>query len=339
MRSRLSSRGPGASRVILRLPGDLNMEPQQSKPVPPPRRKLAGVGRSLAAGALMVCAAVLVVLVCSGAFLTYRIVTAHDGVENVSPASYLLSSYENVNFKDAHGAGHQGWLLLGLRGAPAIVLCHGYDSNRSALLSLGTVLQANHFNVYLFNFESSGGGSSVSNLGVHEVAVLSAALSTVRKIPGVDPSHVGVYGNSLGAYAALAVAERDPAVEALAVDNVYSRPADLFEVQVDKLVGGAGWLFRILSRAEFRLFNLGSSLPDLQSGLSRLGGKPKLFLASDSESALQKATRQLYQQAPYPKRLAVLPHTQSDVVSGPERKQYEDQVLNFFLHNLPLRSE
>lgn len=337
--SRLSFPEEGAIRVVLSLPRDLNMELQQSKPVPPPRRKLAGLGRSFVVGSLMVCAAVLVVLAGSGAFLTYRIVTAHDGVENVTPASYLLSSYENVSFKDSDGAEHQGWLLLGLRGAPAIILCHGYDSNRSALLSLGTVLQANHFNVYLFNFESSGGGSSVSNLGVHEAAVLSAALSKVRKLQGVDPNHVGVYGNSLGAYAALAVAERDPAVEALAIDNVYSQPSDFFEVQLDKQVGGAGWLFQILSRAEFRLLTIGTALPDLQSGLSRLGGKPKLFLASDGEPRLQKATRQLYQEAPYPKRLLVLPHTQSDVVSGPERKQYEDQVLNFFLHNLPLRSE
>jgi pimeloyl-ACP methyl ester carboxylesterase len=315
------------------------MESQQSKPVVSPGRKLARLGRRLVAGTLIVCAAMLGVLVGAGAFLTYRIVTAHDRVENVTPASYLLSSYEDVNFKDADGAEHQGWLLIGLRGAPAIILCHGYDSNRSALLSLGTVLQANHFNVYLFNFEGSRGGRSVSTLGVHEASVLTAAMSRVRKLQSVDPRHVGIYGNSVGAYAALAVAERDSAVDVLAVDNVYSRPEQLFDVQLDQLVGGAGWLFRILSRAEFRLFTIGTALPDLQSGLSRLGGKPKLFLASDGEPTLEKATRRLYQEAPFPKRLVVLPYTQADIVSGPERKQYEDQILNFFLHNLPLRSE
>lgn len=315
------------------------MPSNPSKAVVSSGRKLARLSRSFIAGALIVFAAIVVVLLGAGAFLTYRITTAHDGVENVTPASYLLSSYENVNFKDADGAEHQGWLLIGLRGAPAIILCHGYDSNRSALLSLGTVLQANHFNVYIFNFESSSGGRSVSNLGVHEASVLSAAISMVRKLQGVDPRQVGIYGNSLGAYAALAVTERDPVVGALAVDNVYSRPAELFEVRLDKLVGGTGWLFRMISRAEFHIFTMGTARPALQSGLSRLGGKPKLFLASDGEPTLENATRQLYQAAPYPKRLVVLPHTQADVVSGPERKQYEDQILNFFLHNLPLRSE
>ncbi len=315
------------------------MESKQSKPVAAPARNLSRLGRRFVAGALFVCAGILGVWVGAGAFLTYRILTAHDRVENVTPASYLLSSYENVNFKDADGVEHQGWLLIGLRGAPAIILCHGYNSNRSALLSLGTVLQANHYNVYLFNFEGSHGRRLVSSLGVHEALVLKAAVSRVRKLQSVDPRHVGIYGSSVGAYAALAVAERDPAVDALALDNAYSRPAQLFDVQLDKLVGGAGWLFRILSRAEFHVFTMGTALPDLPPGLSRLGGKPKLFLASEGEPMLEKATRRLYQDAPYPKRLVVLPHTQADIVSGPERKQYEDEILNFFLHNLPLRSE
>jgi pimeloyl-ACP methyl ester carboxylesterase len=290
-------------------------------------------------GALVVAAGVLVVLIGAGAFLTYRITTTHDSVENVTPASYLLSSYENVNFTDADGEEHQGWLLLGLRGAPVIILCHGYGSNRSALLSLGTVLQANHYNVYLFNFDGSRSRDYLSNLGPHEASVLTAAISRVRKLQGVDPRHVGLYGNSLGAYAALAAGERDPAVVALAVDNVYSRPTQLFDVELDQLLGGAGWLFRLLSRAEFHLLTIGTALPDIQTGLSGLAGKQKLLLASDDAPMLEGATRQLYQDAPPPKRLVILPHTQTDVVSGPERKEYEDQILNFFLHNLPLRSE
>jgi pimeloyl-ACP methyl ester carboxylesterase len=315
------------------------METQQGKPVVSSARKLSRLFRRFAAGALIVGTGILAVLVGAGAFLTYRITTAHDSVENVTPASYLLSSYENVNFTDADGKGHQGWLLIGLRGAPVIILCHGYGSNRSELLSLGTVLQANHFNVYLFNFDSSRSGGYLSNLGPHEASVIAGAVSRVLKLQGVDPRHVGIFGNSLGAYAALAAGERDPAVVALAVDEVYNQPVQLLDVHLTRLLGGAGWLFRLISHAEFHLLTLGTALPDTQSGLSRLAGKPKLFLASDDAPMLEKATRQLYQDAPQPKRLVILPHSQADAVSGPERKEYEDQVLNFFLQNLPLRSE
>ncbi|TAM80093.1 MAG: hypothetical protein EPN47_16510 [Acidobacteria bacterium] len=284
-------------------------------------------------------ASMVVVLVGAGAFLTYRITTAHDSVENVTPASYLLSSYENVNFTDTDGKEHLGWLLIGLRGAPVIILCHGYGSNRSALLSLGTALQANHFNVYLFNFEGSRSPGYLSNLGVHEASVLAAAISRVRKLQGVDPRHVGVFGRSLGAYAAAEAGEQNPAVAALAMDDLYSQPVQLFDVHLDGLLGGAGWIFRLITHAEFHLLTLGAPVPDIQSGLSRLAGKPKLFLASDDSPLLERTTRQLYQGTPQPKRLVILPHSQADAVSSPERKEYEDQVLNFFLQNLPLRSE
>jgi uncharacterized protein len=295
--------------------------------------------RRLVWGTLIAAAGILVVLIGAGAFLTYRIMMAHDSAENVTPASYLLSSYENVNFTDSNGEEHQGWLLIGLRGAPVVILCHGYDSNRSALLSMGTVLQANHFNVYLFNFDGPRAKGYFSNLGVHEALVLQAAISRVRKLQGVDPHHVGLYGNSLGAYAALVASERDPEVEALVIDSVYAQPAQLFDVQLDQLLGGTEPFFRFVSQTEFRLFTLSTNFPDIRSGLSRLAGKPKLFLASDDAPTLERATRRLYQYAPQPKRLVVLPHAETALVSGPERKEYEDQVLNFFLRNLPLRSD
>lgn len=315
------------------------MATQEIKPAGFRIRKLSRLCRRFATGALVVAAGILVVLIGAGGFLTYHITTAHDSVENVTPASYLLSSYQNVDFTDADGNQHEGWLLIGLRGAPVIFLCHGYGSNRSALLSLGTVLQANHFNVYLFNFDDSRGAGYLSNLGPREASVLRAAIARVRRLQGIYPRQVGIFGVSLGAYAALAAGERDPAVAALAMDGVYSRPVQLFDVRLDGLVGGAGWLFRLISDGEFHSLNIGAAGPGIQSGLSRLAGKPKLFLASDDAPLLQRATRRLYDEAPQPKRLVVLPHSQADAPSAPERKEYEDQILNFFLQNLPLRSE
>lgn len=315
------------------------MKSQRVKPSASSSRGISAPLRRLLWGALIVGVSILAVLVGSGVFLAYRITTAHDAVENVTPASYLLSNYENVDFTDSNGTVHQGWLLIGLRGAPVIILCHGYDSNRSSLLSLGTELQANHYNVYLFNFDSSGSKRQFSNLGVHEASVLMAAIARVRKLQGISPNHIGLYGHSLGAYAALVASERDPEVDALAMDSVYSLPTQMFEVQMDRLLGGTGWFFHLISGTEFRLFMLSTAFPEVRSGLSKLQGKPKLFLASDDAPKLEDATRRLYEDAPQPKRLVVLPHTQTAVLSGPERKEYEEQILNFFLQNLPLRSD
>ncbi|HVA00563.1 MAG TPA: hypothetical protein VMV34_02810 [Terriglobia bacterium] len=281
----------------------------------------------------------LAVLIGVGLFLTYRITTTHNDIENVTPASYLLANYENLNFTDAHGGEHEGWLLVGLKGAPVVILCHGYNSNRSELLSLGTTLQANHFNVYLFNFGGARSKEYFSNLGIRESSTLMAAITRVTKLPSVNSHRVGLYGTTLGGYATLAAGEQNPIVKALVVDDAYEQPTQMFDFQVDRLLGGAGSLFRLLSRAEFRLFTFGSADPNVRSDLSMLAGRPKLFLASEDAPALKRITQDLYNRAPQPKRLLVLPHAQATLVSGPERKEYENQVLSFFLQNLPLRAD
>ena len=283
-------------------------------------------------------AVVFVVLAGAGTFLTYHIVTAHNEVEDVTPASYLLNSYENVGFADSDGGKHQGWLLRGLQSAPTIILCPGYNSNRSELLSLGTVLQANHFNVYLFNFDSPGSKDRVSDLGIREATQVMAAISTVTKLPGVNPNRVGLYGSTLGGYAALVASEQTPAVEALVIDDGYEQPEQLFSAQLRQLLGSSKQAFGLLAPVEFGMLMLRSHRPDAQPGLAKLAGRPKLFLTADDFPVLRAATQKLYDDSPQPKQLAILSYTRTSSSSGPEKKAYEDQVLNFFLQHLPLRA-
>jgi pimeloyl-ACP methyl ester carboxylesterase len=315
------------------------MTPKRGTTAPSSSRSSSALIRRLVWGTLILGAGMFAVLIGVGLFLTYRITTTHNNIENVTPASYLLPSYENLNFTDARGGEHDGWLLVGLKGAPVIILCHGYNSNRSELLSLGTTLQSNHFNVYLFNFGGPRSKDYISNLGIWEASILTAAIARVTKLPSINSHRVGLYGTTLGGYATLAAGEQNPIVKALVVDDTYEQPTQMFDFQVDRLLGGAGSLFRLLSRAEFRLFTFRSAYPNIRSDLPKLAGTPKLFLASEDAPALKKITEDLYNNAPQPKRLLVLPRTQATLVSGPERKEYENQVLSFFLDNLPLRAD
>lgn len=281
----------------------------------------------------------LIVLVGAGAFLTYRIVTTHNDTEIVTPLSYLLSNYENLNFTDRVGGEHEGWLLLGHRRAPVVILCHGYNSNRSELLSLGTVLRENHFNVYLFNFRGPKAKESYTNLGVRQADDLMAAIETITQQPSVNPRRVGLYGTTTGGYAALVAAQRSPFVKAVVLDTIYEGPGQMFDAQVDRLLGGSSPLFRHLARAEFSLLTLGTRTPRVRENLEKLEGIPKLFISGRDTPSLAAATEELYSQAPQPKRLLVLEHSQTTLASGAEKKEYESQVLNFFLQNLPLRAD
>jgi esterase/lipase len=282
---------------------------------------------------------ILIGLAGVGAALTYHVITASSSQEAVNPQSYLLNSYFPLNFTDRNGGEHEGWLLLGLRRAPVIILCHGYDSNRSDLLSLGTILRDNHFNVYLFNFHGPKAKESLSNLGTRQAYDLQAAIETVTKQPDVNPNRVGLYGTSMGGYAALVAAEMNPKVKALIVDTTYSTPEQMFDTQIEGLLGGSSRLFHGLTDTEFRLSLLRGESYAMPSNLPKLANLPKLFISGHDNPPLAAMTEALYEQAPQPKQLLVMEHSQAGLASDAERKEYEDQVLNFFLQNLSLRAD
>lgn len=278
------------------------------------------------------------VLVGAGGFFTYEIITARNDAETVTPTSFLLSSsnYENLSFIDADGEQHDGWLLRGHRGGPVIVLCHGYDSNRSELLTLGTVLQDNHFNVYLFNFWPTHPKHRLSDLGDRQIRIVASAMAAATSHEGINPRGVGLFGKTTGGYAALAAAENNPLVKALAVVNVYETPLEMFNAQIDQMLGSTP-LFRVLMDAEFRLLNFRSDAPAIGDHLSKLGGMPKFFVSGQDVPILAATTAKFYNLAPQPKRLLVMEHSQAALENGSERKELENQILSFFRENLPIR--
>ena len=280
-----------------------------------------------------------VVLAGAGGVLTYRIMSAQDETENVTPSSYLLSNFENLGFKDRAGAEHDGWLLLGLKGAPTIILCHGYNSNRSELLPLGIALRENHFNVYLFNFHASKGKQPFNNLGVQQADQLLAAIETVTKQPVVNQRRVGLFGMTSGGYAAFVAAAQSPRVKAVVGDSIYENPDQIFDAQLDGLLGGSSPLFRALAEAEFHLFSYGPKPPRLHESLPKLERRPKLFISGRDQALLAAATEDLYNLASQPKRLLVLERSEAGLAAESEKKEYENQVLSFFLQNLPLRAD
>jgi esterase/lipase len=272
-------------------------------------------------------------------FLTYRVVTARNETETVTPLSSFQSSYINLNFTDPRGVEHEGWLLVGLKGAPAILLCHGYNSNRSDLLAMGNLLQGNHFNVYVFNFHGSKSAARVSDLGLSQSEDLLAAIDKVTKQAGVNPHRVGLFGLNSGGYAAVVAAQQSPLAKALVADTIYDDPSQMFEAQVDQLLGGSSEAFRALPDAVFHLLTFRKPKPDVRGSLRKLEGIPKLFIQGRDSPLLARQTEALYEASPQPKRLLVLDHSYTSLASGAVKKEYEDQVLSFFLQNLPLRAD
>ena len=85
--------------------------------------------------------------------LTYWIVKPQRTSSEINMASFP-GRPDEVDFTVAGLGERKGWFFPGLRGAPTIILLHGYESSRGELLTLVSALQDHQYNAFVFDFAS-----------------------------------------------------------------------------------------------------------------------------------------------------------------------------------------
>ena len=300
-------------------------------------RYLTTVRAKIIAGTLVTFVLFFLMLLVLGVFFLSGVLNPVQAGETIDP-TILLATAQTVEFQAPAGPTRSGWFFPGLRGAPVVIICHGYKSSRSEVLTLATSLQQNRYNVFAFNLAGHGESPVGStSLGYRETQELLAAVEMLRQRTDIDTNRLGLWGYSLGAYAVLNVAPRVPQVKAIVVDSVYPRPQALLRLELNR--SGANLIPLVMSVAtlEFRLLSVFyGKQPDVADDLESLAGLPKLFLAGDDSPGLAAMTQQLYSQAPGPKELVVLPRTKTSVLFDEERRSYESRIVSFYLQHLPL---
>jgi pimeloyl-ACP methyl ester carboxylesterase len=255
-----------------------------------------------------------------------------------SPATFdltvMMGHPSAVSFPIADGSSRDGWFFPGRRGAPTVIVCHGYLSQRADVLTLVTALQDSQFNVFLFDFSGHGTSLGITSLGYRERQELRSAIQTLSARDDIDPKHFGLWGVDLGGYVALEEATADPRISALIVDDAYSDPREMVQIQVKQ--SGLGVLPYVgrFCDWEFRLMNYQfRNEPPVTARLPLTKGIPKLFFESESRPALATETLQLFNLAPDPKQLART-RLQYSQMTDEDRKNYENVVVSFFLLNM-----
>jgi len=269
-------------------------------------------------------------------FLVYRIVKPNRTSSEINLQSFP-GRPDAVQFDVPVPAGHrEGWFFPGFRGAPTIILCHGYESSRGELLTLVSALQDHQYNVFVFDFVGHGGKAGTTSFGYRETPELKAAMDAIAQRGDVDPTSFGVWGHNMGAYVATRQAEGDKRVRALVLDSVFDRPEQMVKVEVGKTgLGGFPFMARAAELSFDWLNYEHRQDPPLSARLSVLSGVPKLFLQPADEHELGESTRQLFTKSPEPRELVVLAHGNYVSLPEEEKRSYENRVVSFFLLRLP----
>ncbi len=268
-------------------------------------------------------------------YVVYNIIVLPGQKAEAIDLSNFPGQPEDVPFDVAGIGPRDGWFFPGLKSAPTIVLCPGYRGSREELLPLATALQDHEYNVFLFDFDRHGTSVGYATFGFREVKELRAAVAVVAGRADVDRSRFGLWGTNMGGYTAIAFAESDARVQALAVESVYDRPQDMVRFLGARYGLASLQLLRNFAENSFLLINY----PDrktqpLSARLSRLADVPKLFLAATDEPDLMDSTHRLFVLSPEPKEEATLPHGNYAGMLDDEKRTYENRIVSFFLLTL-----
>src|ERR1700721_382200 len=278
--------------------------------------------------------AVLATVAIAG-FLVYRIVKPQPTSSEIDMESFP-GKPELVDFTVPEIGVRHGWFFPGLRGAPTIILCHGYGSSRGELLTLVSALQDHQYNVFVFVFAGHGGNDGITTFGYREADEVRAAVDTVAARNDVDPARIGLWGYNLGAYAALREAENDHRVRAIVLDSIYDQPQQMVKIGVERTgLGG----FPLMARsAAFSFTWLNYKYredPPISKKLNALAGVPKLFLEASDDPGLADITGQMFMKAPEPRDQTIIPHGNYVSMDDADKRDYENRVVSFFLLRLP----
>lgn len=243
----------------------------------------------------------------ASAWIVYRVTHPHVNPYLVTPEKFTQLSARGVKATEETWANHdgtqtRGWLLRGSEGAPAVILLHRYDTDRSWLLNLGVKInEQSNFTVLWLDQRGHGENPVVkrSALGFVEGDDALAALEYLRSLKGSGgrPSvgkAVGIYGVEMGAYAALKAATKDPGVTSLALDSVPSAPSDVVKLAVRLQLGIDNRPVQSLARLGMQAYLMGH-YDDVASCelASEIGQRQVLLLAGESSGSLRESTAAL----------------------------------------------
>jgi pimeloyl-ACP methyl ester carboxylesterase len=245
-----------------------------------------------------------------------------------------------------------GWLLGHGKPAPAIILSHGYGSNRSELLTLAFELWKAGYNVLVYDLRGHGESPvKWSGLGTYEKDDLLSAIKFLRNRtnekgePLLD-GHIGLYGVDIGGYISLVASSQDPMIKAVAVDSVCPDVSHFMNHELKEIVGSdsemanrlvdSRWTTQLTELAmQLYLMRREDSVPALDS-VTSASGRKLFFITGKNSGRLGEMTRELHSVAKDQKQIVEVEQSRHSRLYDKASSEYDARVVAFFKEAMPV---
>jgi uncharacterized protein len=271
------------------------------------------------------------------AMLAWQTVRPKNARITDSPKSSKLP-FESVSLVSSDGTRLSGWLIPASgKSRGVVIMCHGVDSNRTAMLWKSEVLHKAGFASLLFDFRGRGeSGPSLCTIGYREVDDLLAAIRYVRSRPDYAVMPLGVLGESQGAAVALMGTARSPEVRAVIAESPFARLDHAVDNHFRKVLGWTSPAFvlptRLVGEALIRRRCCDVSPVD---EVSRIAPRP-ILLIQDAEDRLcpPEETAMLLRAAGKNASLWTVAGADHICAEYIQQDEYERRIVQFFENNL-----
>jgi len=273
---------------------------------------------------------VLLVAAAACVALTWRIgsLLAAPVPGEVGPVPSTLLGATEVSFSSPSGSLIRAWLAPGRPGHGSVVLAHARGSDRRGMLGRAEFLQHAGYSVLLFDAQAHGESPGQrATFGHLEALDAAAAVDFVKaRKPNAPIAFVGV---SQGGAAAL-LGPSPLLVSALVLEAVYSTLAEAVANRLEIRLGEPGrWLAPLL------LWQLVPRLGVSAEALAPIHEirhieAPLLLVAGEADRrAKLDQSLALYDAAPPPKELWIVPGAAHQDLHGFAPRAYERRILDF----------
>ena len=249
--------------------------------------------------------------------------------------------YRDVQVTTSDGLRLAGWWTPSKNGA-AVIVQHGYKTNRSTqLLEIAATLARGGYGVLLSSLRAHDlNDGRVISFGLEEMKDLSAWLAFIQTLEGVDPSRIGIFGNSLGGSLAIQLAAQTQSIKAIVTHSAVASVRSTVATSIAYFTGLPPFPFTpmILFWVE-QDWAMEPHLLDFTMWIAALDSQPILLMQGGADVVVAPESGQLlYDAAREPKELWFEPDLGHVDFQRERSQEFSDRVVGFFNRHL-LNSE